>query len=210
MCICRCSIKLLFFHLGWEEGGRSLSQKITVYSSMLSMKKRPAKAGGVVFCFASCSPARGWRSNPPWGNRPQTRQQRLETTWANFWNQEVTLPGTTTPAILARKITALRLHKSLPSTVPGSSLISEIPDPHCSWDVKRAPRVQNCPLEKSRVTLGSFFVKYMCMASPCKPRGRTMLVLYMEPHSVNYGVTFGLWIKKISVTVLFFLLPHKY
>jgi len=36
-----------------------------------------------------------------------------------------------------------------------------------------------------------------------------MLVLYMEPHSVNYWVTFGLRIKKISVTVLFFLLPHK-
>lgn len=83
---------------------------------------------------------------------------------------------------------------------------------HWSWDVKRVPWVQNCPPERSKVKLCFFFPwsTCMCMVSPCKTRGRTMLMLCMEPHSGNYWVTFSLWIKKISVTVLLFLLLHKY
>lgn len=93
-----------------------------------------------------------------------------------------------------------------------SKIVADLRDPgsHWSWDVKRVPRIQSSPLEKSNVTLGNFFEKYTCTVSPCKPGGWTMLVLYMEPHRVNYWVTFGLWIKMISVLVLFFLLPHKY
>lgn len=185
-------------------GRRAKFIKKWLFIATRSQWRRPTKARGVAFCFACCHPVRGWRSNLPEVTSYKNRQQQFATTACNNVTKLLKSRSCTTRyysiSHTSQKDGNVTPVRSMPSTVPRPSPISEIVD-HTEVRCGRiSTSMKLCPCKQPSCTW-----HFLCeVLKPGKREGvGNASSVYGTSHCVLLGYTRLMNKEHFSYTIIF-------